>query len=148
MKLQKYKNYMATIQALPGSQIFRHVYAVNDDGQELDIMDDGDVSCAYVVSVVAHMFGWIDGSHATVKSTLRELQNSGWRETDSPKPGDIILWPANSSGNEHIGFFLGDGRAISNISAQHVPGEHSLTMSDGREPTAFYTRDYEEEVVQ
>jgi hypothetical protein len=145
LHLLKHKNYLATINALPDSQLFRHLYAVDEDGKEQDIADDGNLSCAYVVSTVVHVFGWIDRPHATVKSTVTALEKSGWRETKAPRPGDIVYWPLGETENEHIGFCIDDKTAISNNCQAHAPKKHDMILEDGRQPTKFLTYDYDKE---
>lgn len=137
-----YKNYLTTINALPGSQLFRHLYVKDETGREFDATNDGDLSCALTVSSILCLFGWIDKTHATVKSTIESMFGCGWRATGTPRPGDIVHYPAKGTHNEHVGFFMGADEVISNISAQHVPAEHQLQMSDGRLPVEYYTRDY------
>jgi len=139
-----YKNYLATIKALPNSQLFRHIYVVGEKGNEFDAIDDGNLSCALVVSSVLLLFGWIDRTHATVQSTISALAENGWRETKEPQAGDIIFWLAGETSSQHIGFYIDSNSAISNVAAKRVPGEHKLKISDGRMPTAFYTRNFEE----
>ena len=142
IQLENYKNYLATIDELAGSQIFRHLYA-RRDGVKIDLVDDGDLSCALVVSSVLLLFGWIDGRHATVKSTVNVLADFGWRATENPRPGDVVVWPRDDAGGEHIGFYRGGERAVSNISAKHAPGEHDIILRGGFRPKAFFTRDYD-----
>lgn len=137
-----YKNYMTTITALPGSQLFRHLYVIDQNGQEFDAARDGEVSCAIVVSSIVLLFGWIDCPHATVQSTIAALLRHGWSETKEPKPGDVILWSASGAENAHVGFYVDENCAISNIAMERVPGKHKLMMSDGRMPATYYTRDY------
>ena len=132
------------IEALPGSQLFQHLYAIDQGGRELDTVCDGDSSCALMVSWILHGFGWIDAPHVTVESTLRAMRENGWSETNTPRPGDVILWPMSESGHRHLGFFLSDDHVISNVAAKRAPGKHGLTMLDGRKPQTFYARNYDE----
>lgn len=141
-KLLNYKNYLAIINALPESQLFRHLYTTAENGEETDLMDDGDLSCALVVSSVLLWFGWIDNRHATVKSTIAAMRKSSWTETNEPKPGDVVVWPRDNDSGEHIGFYLDDQRAISNVSKNHAPGEHGLVLRGGFSPKMFLTRNY------
>ena len=138
----QYKNYLSVINGLPNTQIFRHLYVVDENNREFDAVNDGDKSCALVVSSILLLFGWIDCPHATVKSTIKALIEKDWHITSNPKPGDIVIYPSGKSGHEHIGFFLSDNTVVSNVSAKHFPDKHGLMMSDGRSPAGYYTRNY------
>ncbi|MCL1929838.1 NlpC/P60 family protein [Candidatus Saccharibacteria bacterium] len=142
MTLNKYKNYLTMIEALPGSQLFQHLYLVDENGQEIDATKGGDLSCALVVSWILHGFGWIDSPHATVNSTLKAMVEHGWRETSEPKPGDVVHWPPNHHGIAHVGFYLGDGKFISNNDEAKTPILHD-EIHYGNPPDAFYTREYD-----
>lgn len=135
--LLSYKNYLSLINGLPESTMFQHAYANNEDGVEIDIMQGGEVSCAYVVSSILTIIGWFDRPHATVKSTLATLKQKGWQETHQPVPGAIVLWPESKDGHEHVGFYLGDDICISNSTADCVPKRHGKKLIDGREPVMY-----------
>lgn len=76
--------------------------------------------------------------HAEVASTIKDMEDSGWLKTDQPVPGSVIHWPADRNGHEHIGFYIDEHTAMSNSTQQCIPVIHSLNMSDGRKPMAFY----------
>ena len=88
------------------------------------------------------MFKKIEGVHATVSSTVRDMKESGWVVTDDPKRGDVVVWgeKMGSDGkfHKHIGFYWGEGKAISNSKDKRHPVEHSLEM-EGREVETFFT---------
>lgn len=142
----QYKNYISMLNALPQVELFRHLYVVDESGNEFDAVDDGDLSCAVVVSSILCLFGWIDRPHATVASTIKALVENGWRATETPKSGDIVHYSASEAGHEHVGFFMGNDIVISNIAKLRTPGKHELMMSDGRLPIGYYTRNYEEDL--
>lgn len=98
--------------------MFRNFYIRTAEGAEMDAMSDGSNSCAFYVSSVLTLFGKLSGPHGTVKSTLADLERSGWRIVgpEDMRPGDVLLWaPMQIDGQwyEHLGFYLGDGRAVS-----------------------------------
>jgi len=142
LKLSTYKNYLSLINGLPETTMFQHAYATNDQGQELDIMQGGEVSCAYVVSSVLTIIGWIDRPHATVKSTLQTLKQTGWHETNELVSGAIVVWPFSQVGHEHIGFYLDNGVYVSNSTADHVPKKHGEALFDGRKPVMYLTHEH------
>lgn len=73
--------------------------------------------------------------HTTVLSTVKDLRKSGWTEIDKPKIGCILVWKEINFDNEgihnHIGFFIGDNKAISNSEKLGHPSEHSWDF-DGK----------------
>ncbi|MFP4539392.1 MAG: hypothetical protein ACLFNN_00465 [Candidatus Paceibacterota bacterium] len=137
-----YDTYMAVIGNSAGVEMFRNVYA-DVDGEYTDITDNGDLSCAFFVSSVLKIFGLIKEIHITVNSTVKDMERNGWVDTDDPEPGDVVVWSEEHSNEEkhrHIGFFLGEDRAISNSKHKRHPIEHSLEMKD-REVERFLRSD-------
>jgi hypothetical protein len=135
------KNYLYAIEAVVGSNLFKHMY-VRDTrtNDEFDAMTDGDKACAYMVSSVLALHGLIDHPHATVPTTIDKMVAAGWRKTDSPRWGDVIIWPSRD-GHMHIGFYINEHVCVSNSSQLRVPIKHALQMQDGRQPAEYYTND-------
>ena len=133
--------YLAMIQQLPGVTLFQKLYVTDEHENRIEVTENGKLSCAFVVSSVLTIFNLIDRPHGTVAGTVREVQNMGWEKTNSPAPGDLIIWPV-ADGHAHIGFYLGENRCISNSGELGRPTEHQLKMSDGREPEYFLTYDF------
>jgi len=127
------KNYQSFIEALPGSNMWRHLYVTNQNGDVLDVTENGNKSCAYMVSSVLCIFQLIDKPHATVKTTLEHMVESGWQKIDAPTKGAVVHW------EEHLGFYLDDNCVVSNNSAEGFVTRHGLIMDDGRQPLGFYT---------
>lgn len=124
------KSFLAVIEASVGTEMFRHLYA-KVDGGEKDILEDGKLSCAFYVSSLLAIFGLIDRLHATVNGTITALEKAGWEKTDDLKPGCVIVWDKprdNSHEHKHIGFYLGDKKAISNIWQEGKPNIHHFTF--------------------
>nr|MBP7006404.1 hypothetical protein [Patescibacteria group bacterium] len=77
---------------------------------------------------------------------VKDLEQCGWIDTTEPKPGDILIWQSikEEDGEEHfhIGFYLGEDRAISNLTSQRAPGEHHWTFGTdaGNTPTRAIAR--------
>ena len=133
-------DYLATllsaVRGTVGSVLFASLY-VRQDGKLSDILEGGRVSCAYFVSVLLHALKLIETPHATVSGTVADLEGHGWIRLDRPRPGAVLLWePADHDGsaNRHLGFYVGDDRAISNSTSQRVIAEHHWTFGehDGR----------------
>ena len=127
--------YLAVIKNSLGSTMFRNFYA-EVDGKRTDIMRDGELSCAFYVSSVIVLFKLISGIHGTVDSTVKDLKESGWEEIKKPKVGSMLVWEKMDFGDndphKHIGFFVGDDKAISNSYTLGYPVEHSWDFDSKR----------------
>ena len=119
---RQFDTYMAVIENSQGSYLFKNLYA-DVDGVKKDILKDGWLSCAFYVSSILTLFKYIKEIHTTVSSTVRDLKESGWEEIDEPVPGSVIVWKPGqgTNGHAHIGFYVGDGLAISNDSNKKHP---------------------------
>jgi hypothetical protein len=115
--------------------MFRN-YVAKVDSVRRDITEDGDKSCAFFVSSVLSMFGLLRTSEVTVHRTLKAMQRAGWKEIRTPRVGCVIVWKEvqNAQGTlrKHIGFYIGDDKAISNSSLRGVPVKHSYKSYKGR----------------
>lgn len=113
-----------------GSNLFRTLYAERD-GEQVDILENGDVSCANFVSTVLHRFQLITLPHATVTGLIRRLELEQWIKVETPEPGDVIIWEAIAQASEelhlHCGFYLGNEMAVSNDYRTGVPVRHHYT---------------------
>ncbi len=146
--LEKYDTYLASIENSIGSNLFRNVYSTKDGVPHTDILKDGDLSCAFFVSCLLVLVGYITKPHATVSGLTKELERTGWVQTSSPKKGDIVVWQPRIVSEEmhpHIGFYIGDNYAVSNSSEKKSPQKHHITnwvrpdQSTHQEVTAIYT---------
>lgn len=138
MKVDQKATYLAMINKLPGTELFQTLYVTNEQGQIIDVSENGRLSCALVVSRLLTIFQLIDRPHATVGSTIKAIEKMGWTKSDSPVVGGLVVWPP-LDGHAHIGFCIGDGGCISNNADLGVPSIHQLTMKDGRKPEFFLT---------
>ncbi len=128
-----FDTYISVIKNSVGSNMFRNLF-IDLEGKKIDATEDGNLSCAFFVSAVLHMFGYIKGIHATVNGTLKDMKESGWVVIDKPVVGSVILWgeSLDSSGHRHVGFYVGEGKTISNNSKSKVPVEHDLDFEGKR----------------
>lgn len=130
-----FDTYIAVIKNSVSSNIFRNSYA-KINGKKQDILRNGELSCAFFVSSILALFPLFElikyPPHATVDGTIKDLENSGWKKINKPKVGSIIVWEKNDSGNgnihKHIGFYIGNNKAISNNSKLKQPVEHHWTF--------------------
>lgn len=138
VKLLKKKNYLAMVKnaAAGENRMFRNIYALVD-GVEKDILEDGNLSCAAFVSGVLAMHGLIDRPHAAVAGTEKALEAAGWVVIPEPRAGAVLSWVSISYSDTrthgHLGFFIGNERAVSNASnGVGVPREHHWTYDGSR----------------
>lgn len=134
------KNLIKTLYACDGAALWQHLYVEDGNGDEFDATRGGELSCALFVSSILSAFGLIDMSHATVATTLNEMERAGWYKIKQPRPGAVVEYPIHE-GHPHIGFALEDGDFISNNAKLYTPTIHKQQMDDGREPIAFYWHD-------
>jgi len=135
MKKQKvipilFDTYIAVIKNSVGSKIFRNSYA-KINNKKTDILQNGNLSCAFFISSILVLFKLIKEIHGTVDETVRDLEQSGWQKITKPKIGSVIVWEKIDFGNKdfhkHIGFYIGNNKAISNSSKWKYPTIHRWT---------------------
>ncbi len=113
-----------------GSKMFQSAFFLVGKDKK-DILDKGDLSCAFFVSGVLAMFDLVDKVHATVSGTVKALETAGWQPTKKLVPGVVVVWGPEQGGgftHDHIGFYVGPDIAISNIWQKKVPGRHHVTF--------------------
>ena len=136
-----FKSYLQIIRNSVGSKMFRNFYVETTERGEFDALADGVFSCAFYVSSILVLFNKMGSVHATVQSTVADLQESGWQEVAEPRAGDVLVWEAiefDDGPNEHIGFCIGNGCAISTSLAKRTPVEHSQDFDGQRKIEQIY----------
>ena len=119
------------------SKMFRSIFVL-ENSKEKDILKNGQLSCAYYVSCLLKLFDLISCLHATVDGAVKDMIDNSWKETKKLKPGNILIWEKKTfNGGEfhsHIGFYLGDSKAISNSNKNGLPIIHHYTygIKDGQ----------------
>lgn len=123
--------YLAVVKNSVGSSMFRQFFA-KVDGQPLDILRNGELSCAYFVSAILYLFQFIKKPHTTVTSTVKDMEENGWVNIKEPKVGSVLVWEGIESkegeNHKHIGFYVGESKAISNSSRSGRSVEHHWTF--------------------
>lgn len=140
------KSLLQTVRNAIGIPLFRNL-CVELDGKEIDVLEDGNLSCAAFVSGILAMYGLIDEGHTTVDNTVKYMKEAGWFETDlaSPETGDVIVWGEvqyADGPHKHIGFYVGNGQAISNSDKPKSPQQHDWTFNGTRQPTLLLRYDF------
>ncbi|MBI5913023.1 hypothetical protein HY839_01115 [Candidatus Azambacteria bacterium] len=128
-----YDTYCAMVKNSMGARTFRNVYACVD-GKKKDITKNSRRSCAFFVSSillsstsVLHAVKLICEIHITVGSTVKDLALSGWKHVRTLKRGSILVWEKDRDGYPHIGFYVGNNKAISYSSNKKTPVMHHFT---------------------
>ena len=140
-----FKSYLQFIRNSVGSNMFRNFYVETSQKGEFDALDDGENSCAFYVSSILVIFKKISGVHGLVSRVIDDMKQSGWNEVDKPKPGDVLVWEAQEfpdGSHEHIGFYIGNNRAISTSRTAKTPIEHDMDFGDAnRKITQIFRMD-------
>ncbi|MEK7574247.1 MAG: hypothetical protein AAB514_01815 [Patescibacteria group bacterium] len=118
------ENYLQMIKNSPKTRMFRNFFLADENGKKSDILKDGDLACAFFVSCVLKIFSLIDYPHATVDGAIKDMLENGWRRTKKLEPGNILLWEKNKKGHRHLGFYIGDKKAVSNFYEKRYPAIH------------------------
>lgn len=130
MKFLLKESYLKIIKNSLGSKIFRNLY-FNINGKKTDILKNGDLSCAFFVSWILKNFELIKQTHATVNGTIKDMKKSGWHKIKKPKVGAVLVWEEKYFKNgkhKHIGFYIGNNKAISNSFKRKGPIIHHWTF--------------------
>lgn len=150
VRIKKLKSLLAIVEnSVKGeNHLFRNLYA-DEGGKEIDILENGQNSCAAFVSWILLTLEMIKNPHATVYGTEKDLLKSGWYEIKELKPGAIIIWE-NKQGVKgllddkdvafaHIGFCISPIEAISNSSkSTGFPWRHHITYDGSRQIEKIY----------
>ncbi len=135
MKILFFENYLTMIRGSVGTNMFRNLYAEIEWAKK-DITENGNLSCAFFVSSLLKILGLTKEIHATVDGTVRDLLSSEWYEISEPKVGAVLVWEkvdfGENSFHKHIGFYMGENKAISNDAKIGNPQIHDYTFEGTR----------------
>jgi len=123
-------NYLSMIKNSQGTKIFRDFFA-KIKNKKINLTGKGKHSCALFVSSILHHFNLIQSPHLTVDGTIKDMRKSGWFEIERLKTGAVLLWQKQKS-HYHLGFYLGEEKAISNDKIKKVPLTHNFTFNQKR----------------
>jgi len=134
-----FDTYIEVIEKSVGTKMFQNIYALVN-GIKKDVAENGKYSCANFISSVLTTFRLAKNRHATVKSTIKDMEKSGWKKIKKPKIGAVIVWgPWEKSDRNHIGFYIGNNTAVSTESKNGgVPKKHDWTYNKKRPIKALY----------
>ncbi len=118
------KNLLSIAKSAVGTKMFRNLY-FSIGGKKIDVLRDGDLSCAFFVSFLLKMFGLVGETHTTVSGLEKDMARHGWRKINKPRDGAIIVYAPKKfkSGeiHKHVGIYLGKEFAVSNSSKKRSP---------------------------
>jgi len=140
LELDKKKTLLKLIENSIKSNLFRNLYFFVETKtgrkKSVDILKNGELSCAFYVSSLLYLSKLISDLHTTVNGTLKDMEKSGWYKVDKPKKGAIVVWDQRN-GHYHIGFYWNNKKAVSNYPSRRKPLFHSLNYQN-RKILAFY----------
>ena len=140
IKILIFDSYLSVIKRSPGTKMFQSLF-IELQKKKKDIMNEGDLSCAYFVSSILMLFKFLKSNHAVVLSTIEDMKKSGWEriKLSNLKEGDVLVWEKTEDkkgdyekNHYHIGFYIGNNRAISNSTSKKCPVEHHYTYNGKR----------------
>lgn len=144
MQLLPKATYLAMIKNSVDSVMFRNNYALVD-GVKTDLLRNGELSCAFFVSFILRAFGLIKELHLRTAGTVKDLEASDWRKTETPHEGDVVVWEEMQQKSGiylHSGFYIDEQTAVSHRDTHYTPIVHSLTFDGTRKVVAYYTHDF------
>ncbi len=141
-QIDKKKSLFVLIKNSLGTKLFQSVYFFVN-GKSKDIYQKGKLSCAFYVSTILKILGMIESIHATVEGTIKDLEKSGWYKIEKPKKGAIIVWEKSKDGHQHIGFYIGKNKAVSNSSFLRKPTIHFLNYNKRKIEAIYFHKDLE-----
>ena len=151
VRIKKLKSLLVIVEnSIKGGNnyLFRNLYA-EEDGKELDILENGKNSCAAFVSWILLPLELITHPHATIYGTEKDLLANGWFEIKEFKPGAVLVWDVKKGDDgllgdknvefAHIGFCVSPTEAVSNSSkGTGFPWRHHITYGGSRQVAKIY----------
>ena len=137
-----------------GSNLWRSFWIEDQDGQEVDLIRNGDLSCALHISGVLLNLNprsgskakFVSGPMTKVDQLHQDLLANGWEElkfngVESVQSGDVIFWEElrGYNGREaggphgHCGFYIGEEKGISVIPRTGNPQIHDYLYRDQKD---------------
>lgn len=129
------RKYIETVMGSVNSLKYRQHHVLTSDGITQTVFADSGVASAYHVSSILNSLQLSLGEiRLNILDILADLEVSAWERTKTLSKGAVVVWEPYSyvSGKprQHIGFYIGNDRAVSNISDAHIPTEHDVYFRD------------------
>ena len=138
-----YDSYLKMIDNSVGTKMFRNLY-LETKSKKIDITENGKLSCAFFVSNILLIWGLISKGHATIKSTLRDMEKNSWKKVseNKVKPGDVVVWEEKEFKkgriHSHVGFYIGNKKTISHSDGTKAISKHHWKYNNRRNIVAVY----------
>lgn len=127
------KSLLINLRNSLGVKTYRSFYVKNKT-RTFDVLDNGRLSCAAYVSSMLFMIDALKHPRPTVVSLIKEMRKNNWYEIKKVKQGAVLVWEEirdkKNEEHQHIGFYLGSGKAISNNSLKKSPIIHHWTYGE------------------
>ena len=157
------KNYLAMVAnaAKGDTRLFQNFF-IAIDGREQDALNGGALGCGTVVSSILYLQNstleflkkprWIQFTHANVPAVEKDMERNGWYRIEDMRGGAVLTWEpkpgADGAPHLHMGFYIGNDRAVSNGSnSTHMPEEHHVTYDGTRKIIRIWWHPELEEVL-
>jgi hypothetical protein len=154
MQIQTYlwhKTYLARILGSVDSNIWRSFWIEDENGNQVDLLRDGDLSCGvHVCGVLLNLnprsgsdVKFVSGPILKVDQLHADLLKNGWQELkfsgeSDLQVGDIVFWEELRGYNGrqaggphgHCGFYIGEEKVVSVIPRTGNPQIHDYLYRD------------------
>lgn len=147
-RLDLMPTYLSLVEGSIDSEMFNRLYVLQYGYDSVDVINDGDLACAFYVSFLLSGLGLSTaGIHTTVDGLVYDLEQTGWIKVQSPVAGSIVVWSEkmgdDGSVHKHIGICLDEVSAVSNCPLKRSPqkqGIHDMFDHNGQQRPieAFY----------
>lgn len=127
-----FETFVRAAENAPGTGLFRSLIVRNEAGKEIDVLQDGEYSCAYFVSSLLLLAKFLSEPCTTVDSLEKRLTEAWWekRGTDGILAGDVLIWEretfSDGTSNRHAGIAISATEAVStsyiikNVERHHI----------------------------
>jgi len=133
------ESFLEAVRNSVGANLWKIFWVKEDTGNVRDVLEDGNLSCAYFVTSLLKLFNHLKEVHFTVDSAVKAMKEEGWEEVakENLHLGDVLVWEEKQEKecnvpHRHIGFYVGNNQAVSNSSKKKCPIEHHYTYKGKR----------------
>lgn len=143
------QTFLKMLENSVGTKLFNSLFVLfKDTNTTKDVLNDGEFSCAFFVSGILVLGGYLQRPNATVASLYKQCQTQNWTTVADQKDieaGDIIFWEktkfADGSENEHVGFAVSQEEAVSTNYIAKTVVRHPIWLAENgneRKITAIF----------